>query len=231
MNTNIKRIPLAGVYNVRDLGGYQADGGITKWGVYLRSAAMDNITDQDAAFLYQYGIRTVIDLRTASEFKKNNTEYLINTLASNKIIHRHIPVIDNYDDITKHFYIHMVENAGDSFRQIFEYIAERLCLGGILYNCFMGRDRTGVLSALLLMLCGVSEDDILADYMVSSIYLRPLAKKLSLSDDFISSRPEYMEEFLQYFKKHYINAEQYLLSIGVLKDAISAIKEKFIYVT
>jgi len=231
MNTNIRRIPLAGVYNVRDLGGYQADGGITKWGVYLRSAAMDNITDQDAAFLYQYGIRTVIDLRTASEFKKNNTEYLINTLASNKIIHRHIPVIDNYDDITKHFYIHMVENAGDSFRQIFEYIAERLCLGGILYNCFMGRDRTGVLSALLLMLCGVSEDDILADYMVSSIYLRPLAKKLSLSDDFISSRPEYMEEFLQYFKKHYINAEQYLLSIGVLKDAISAIKEKFIYVT
>lgn len=138
MNTNIRRIPLAGVYNVRDLGGYQADGGITKWGVYLRSAAMDNITDQDAAFLYQYGIRTVIDLRTASEFKKNNTEYLINTLASNKIIHRHIPVIDNYDDITKHFYIHMVENAGDSFRQIFEYIAERLCLGGILYNCFMG---------------------------------------------------------------------------------------------
>lgn len=231
MNTNIRRIPLAGVYNVRDLGGYQADGGITKWGVYLRSAAMDNITDQDAAFLYQYGIRTVIDLRTASEFKKNNTEYLINTLASNKIIHQHIPVIDNYDDITKHFYIHMVENAGDSFRQIFEYIAERLCLGGILYNCFMGRDRTGVLSALLLMLCGVSEDDILADYMVSSIYLRPLAKKLSLSDDFISSRPEYMEEFLQYFKKHYINAEQYLLSIGVLKDAISAIKEKFIYVT
>lgn len=87
------------------------------------------------------------------------------------------------------------------------------------------------MSALLLMLCGVSEDDILADYMVSSIYLRPLAKKLSLSDDFISSRPEYMEEFLQYFKKHYINAEQYLLSIGVLKDAISAIKEKFIYVT
>lgn len=86
MNTNIRRIPLAGVYNVRDLGGYQADGGITKWGVYLRSAAMDNITDQDAAFLYQYGIRTVIDLRTASEFKKNNTEYLINTLASNKII-------------------------------------------------------------------------------------------------------------------------------------------------
>lgn len=231
MNTNIKRIPLAGVYNVRDLGGYQADGGITKWRVFLRSAAMDNITEQDAAFLYQYGIRTVIDLRTASEFKKNNTEYLINTLASNKIIHRHIPVIDNYDDITKHFYIHMVENAGDSFRQIFEYIAERLCLGGILYNCFMGRDRTGVLSALLLMLCGVSEDDILADYMVSSIYLRPLAKKLSLSDDFISSRPEYMEEFLQYFKKHYINAEQYLLSIGVLKDAISAIKEKFIYVT
>jgi protein tyrosine/serine phosphatase len=122
----------------------------------------------------------------------------------------------------------MLENAKESFRHIFEYIGERLTYGGILYNCFMGKDRTGVLSALLLMLCEVSEDDILADYMISVIYLKSLAEKLGLSDESISSRPEYMKEFLVYLNQHYTNAEQYLLSIGVLKETIYIIKDKFI---
>ena len=217
MNIIYKRLPLEGASNVRDIGGYLAKGGVTKWGTILRGEGLDHVTDQDAAFLYSYGIRTVIDLRTHSEFEKNNTEYLINILASNGITHRNMPLIDSYTDINRHFYIHMIEKGAENIKRLFEYIGKRLAHGGILYNCFMGKDRTGVLSALILLLCGVSEQDVLADYMVSSVYLKSLAERLNLSDDLISSRPEFMNEFLIYLNQNYTSSEQYLLSIGVSK--------------
>jgi protein-tyrosine phosphatase len=228
MTFKYKRLPLDGASNVRDIGGYLVYNGTTKWGTFLRSEGLEHVTDHDAAFLYEYGIRTVIDLRTRSEFEKNNIEYLINTFASNGITHRNIPFFDDYNDISKHFYIHMIDNGAKNIKQLFEYIGERLAHGGILYNCFMGKDRTGVLSALLLLLVGVSKLDILADYMVSSVYLKPLAERLDLSDEFISSKPEFMDEFLIYFEQHYTNAEQYLFSIGVSQEVISVIKEKFV---
>jgi protein-tyrosine phosphatase len=233
MNLNYKRLPLD-MYNnftpknIRDIGGYPADGGgITRWKTFLRAEGLECVTENDAAFLYEYGIRTVIDLRLCSEFEKNDTEYLYKVFSLNKITLINMPFINNYDH-SKHFYIHIIENSKSNIRQVFEYIGERLEYGGIIYNCFAGKDRTGVLSALLLLLCGVSEPDVIADYMVSSVYLRSLAEKIGLSNNDISSSSEYMEEFLIYFNKKYKSAEQYLLSIGVSPEIIANIKEKFI---
>ena len=232
MNLNYKRLPLEMYYdfqprNIRDIGGYPAGGGITKWKTFLRGEGLECVTEHDAAFLYEYGIRTVIDLRFRSEFEKNNTEYLFRVFSSNKITLVNMPFIDNYDDITGHFYINMVENGMKNIKRIFDYIGERLKYGGIIYNCFAGKDRTGVLSALLLLLCGVSEIDVLADYMVSSVYLRALAEKLSLPNDALSSKPEFMEEFLTYLNQKYQSAEHYLLSIGISHETISFIKDQF----
>jgi protein-tyrosine phosphatase len=81
-----KRLPLNCAHNVRDIGGYPVgDAGITNWGTFLRSEGLDHVTESDAAILYKYGIRTVIDLRRRSEFEKTNTKYLIDMLNSNKI--------------------------------------------------------------------------------------------------------------------------------------------------
>lgn len=234
MNLYYKRLPLEfwdnhfKPRNVRDIGGYPADGGgATKWKTFLRAEGLESITEQDAVFLYEYGIRTVIDLRFCSEFEKNNTEYLFNIYTKNKITLVNMPLIDNYDE-TRNLYIHILESGKKNIRQVFEYIGERLAYGGIIYNCFAGKDRTGVLSALLLLLCGVSELDVLADYMVSSVYLRSLAEKLSLPNNALLSNPEFMDEFLIYLKKKYINAEQYLLSISISSKTIAGIKEQFI---
>lgn len=227
MKMNYKRLPLESVCNVRDIGGYPTSKGYTKWNVFLRSEGLECVTNHDATFLYDYGIRTAIDLRTRSEYEKNNTAHIVDTFATNGIVYRNIPFFDDYNNITDHFYIHMVDNGMKNLKQLFEYIGTRLEYGGILYNCFMGKDRTGVLSALLLLLCGVSELDVLADYMVSSVYLKSLAEKLGLSNDSISSTPEYMREFLVYFNRQYINAEQYLSTIGVPQETISIINSNF----
>ncbi|MDD4496212.1 MAG: tyrosine-protein phosphatase [Eubacteriales bacterium] len=236
MNLNYKRLPLEfwdnnfKPRNVRDIGGYPADGGgITKWKTFVRAEGLESITEQDAAFLYEYGIRTVIDLRFCSEFEKNNTEYLFNIYTKNKIMLVNMPLIDNYDE-TRNLYIHILESGKKNIRQVFEYIGERLAYGGIIYNCFAGKDRTGVLSALLLLLCGVSELDVLADYMISSVYLRSLAKKLSLPNNALSSDPELMDEFLIYLKKKYQSTEQYILSIGISNQIIAYVKDKFIQI-
>lgn len=224
-----KRLLLDCACNIRDIGGFPINNGkITKWKTFLRSEGLEHVSKKDAAFLYEYGIRTVVDLRTVSEFLKNDTKHLIKTFTLNDITLINMPFFDDYTDSNKHFYIQMVDSSAENIRLIFEYIGERINYGGILYNCFAGKDRTGVLSAFLLLLCGVSEFDVLADYMVSSVYLKPLAKRLGLPDESISSKPEYMEEFLVYFKQKYTGVEQYLLSIGVSRETISIIKEKFV---
>ncbi|MCL1859404.1 MAG: tyrosine-protein phosphatase [Oscillospiraceae bacterium] len=232
MDLYYKRLPLDMFNNfkprnVRDIGGYPAGNGITKWKTFLRCEGLECVTEHDAAFLYEYGIRTVIDLRFCTEFEKNNTEYLFNVFSANKITLINMPFVDNYDDITGHYYMHMVDKGKKNIKQIFEYIAGRLADGGIMYNCFAGKDRTGVLSALLLLLCGVSEIDVLADYMVSSVYLKSLVEKLGLINDAQSSNPKFMEEFLIYFKQKYQSAEQYLLSIGISHETIATIKDQF----
>jgi len=234
MNLNYKRLPLdmhnnSKPRNVRDIGGYPVDGGgITSWKTFLRAEGLECVTESDAAFLYEYGIRTVIDLRFNWEFERNNTEYLFDVYSKNKIALVNMPLVDNYDE-SRELYIHIIESGKENIRQVFEYIGERLAYGGIIYNCFAGKDRTGVLSALLLLLCGVSEVDVVADYMVSCVYLKSLAEIIGLSNAALSSKPEYIEYFLDYLNENYQGAEQYLLSIGVSQEIICVIKEKFIY--
>ena len=114
MNLNYKRLPLD-MYNnfkprnIRDIGGYPTSNGITQWKTFVRCEGLECVTEHDAAFLYEYGMRTVIDLRFCSEFEKNNTEYLFNVFSANKITLINMPFVDNYDDITGHYYMHMVD--------------------------------------------------------------------------------------------------------------------------
>lgn len=233
MNLNYRRIPLdlfnnSVPRNIRDIGGYPTEsGGITKWHTFLRAEGLESVTENDAAFLYNYGIRTVIDLRFRWEFEKNNTEYLYDIYSKNNITLVNMPFMDNYDE-SQHLYILIIESGKKNIREVFEYIGERLEFGGIIYNCFAGKDRTGVLSALLLLLCGVSELDVVADYIVSAVYLKSLTKILNLPNDMLTSNPEDIEKFLIHLNENYQNAEQYLLSIGVTPNTIANIKEKFI---
>lgn len=216
-------MPLIGAYNTRDLGGYPiSQNKMTKWGVFLRSADLTNINDIDRRLLYDYGIKTAIDLRCDFEVKN------INHFDQKYITYKNIPLMDNYENITNNFYFHMIDNCKDNIKQIFDYIGERISYGGILYNCVLGRDRTGVISALLMLLCGVSDLDVIADYIVSSVYLKPFATSYNLVTEQISANADEIENFLNYLKNQYSGAEDYLLSINVSPEIIEKIRGNFI---
>ena len=68
MPPNLRRLPLEGASNFRDLGGYQAsDGRQVRWGKVYRSGALDRLTDGDLAALSALGLRTICDLRHPEE--------------------------------------------------------------------------------------------------------------------------------------------------------------------
>ena len=66
-STYVKRYPVPGLLNCRDLGGYPLPGGRTRWGAFLRSACPDQLTPEGLAALERMGLALVIDLRSGFE--------------------------------------------------------------------------------------------------------------------------------------------------------------------
>ena len=96
----------------------------------------------------------------------------------------------------------------ETISQVFHIIASSK--DGVLFNCKAGKDRTGVIAMILLLLADVYDDDIIADYSVSCIYIRDEIKKMNEDNPdlpffFGDSKLEYMEETLKLFRQKYKN--------------------------
>ncbi len=105
--------------------------------------------------------------------------------------------------------------------------------GGVFYHCTAGKDRTGVISALLLLLSGVCKTDILDDYQISQAYLgsmiQQFCKKNSDVDvNIITPKTEYMDEFLNMFEQKYSTVEEYFSQIGLSDSEVLQLKTKLI---
>ena len=109
-----------------------------------------------------------------------------------------------------------------------------------LVFCSSGKDRTGVFSALLLGLCGVDQRDIIGDYTLSMVNLRPFYEQMPLPNEevgknkklmytgFYRTGPDTMEGLLDHFKEKYGGVEGYVRACGVSDAVIQRIREKFI---
>jgi protein-tyrosine phosphatase len=167
-----------GCFNVRDLGGFRTrDGGRTRWGAVVRSDTPDRLSDAGWRALRLHGVRTIVDLRDDRE-REQMTESQGVELAS-----VHVPVLDLDDaDFWERwrgvhdpagFYLAVLERWPQGFAAACRAVAEAPP-GGVLVHCQVGRDRTGLLAALLLSLVGVPADDVADDYALSGDRLRPL---------------------------------------------------------
>ncbi len=250
-----RRLPLQGLCNARDLGGYPAENGrITKFGAFIRSEVPSHLTPEDMDFLKNYGVKMSIDFRGARELEKAPSrmaaagwaEYrhcpMFNeTVARGAGLEQKGPVkpVPDGDDLWKKMYVSMAEEHKSWVKSALETAAG--CSGAVMYNCTTGKDRTGMFSAFLLAIAGVGDLDIIADYCVSQVYLRPMYSTMfhllpgratesgpDLSDPFFKTQPENMETLLEHFNKNYGGTRAYLASCGVTEDVMELLRNKLV---
>jgi protein-tyrosine phosphatase len=253
-------IDLEGAVNVRDLGGLPTvDGGVTVPGRLLRSENLQQLTEADIARLVgEIGLTTVVDLRSTNEITLEGPAPLDAVSGVRRVHH---PVLREFPDASDTVLAALLSKATEADQrrypddtlcgQYLGYLEDRpeevtgalraiaTAPGAAIVHCAAGKDRTGVISALVLTVAGVEPDEVVADYMATDQRLQAITERLSRSRmHAVTSRPlrlhapqaESMRNFLAQLDVRYnglgawlaangFNAEETALLRAKLRDA------------
>jgi protein-tyrosine phosphatase len=242
-----RHIEIESVINFRDLGGYRnRDGHVVAWRRVFRSGDFRHITGADITRIKEeIGLRTVIDLRTAQETEIQGS----GLLSEPGIRHYNIPFIGGDDSRQEQERIYReCTNMGEFYLQLVrkelfgKKIAEAIKIIAapanhpLVFHCAVGKDRTGILSAILLSILDVEDEIIIEDYTLSA----PAIKRLLISmvknptsaefvkhvpDYFWDAAPESMEVFLSSMRREYVSIADYLITHGVKNSQIQSLKK------
>lgn len=158
-------VRLQGAKNFRDIGGY--DAGTTATVAtrrVFRSDVLSSVTTGDAAVIRSLGIRTIIDLRYPP--------FTSDSALLNFTRHVYIPTMFPSATTTTETYRLLVKERGDQWRQAFDVLSNPANLP-LDYHCHWGKDRTGVLTALILTLLGVKRETVIQDYLLTNVAFGP----------------------------------------------------------
>ena len=170
-----RHLTLEGLDNVRDVGGLPVEGGgSTRFGVLLRSANLRHVTPADVAHLVdEFGLRLVIDLRTAREIDRDGPTAVagagVETVALSFIPEEGTALPETGDDsdpLLRSYLGYLVDRTENVVTAVRLLAAEDA--GPALVHCAAGKDRTGVLVALVLDAIGVEREAVIADYALSA---------------------------------------------------------------
>jgi protein-tyrosine phosphatase len=220
-------IPLQGALNVRTFDGLRGKAGPIPAASFVRAADLHRLSAADRDTLAARGVRLGLDLRTAEEdagaadplAADDRFEYRrISLLGAEKIDLEKLP-----DDLGT-MYVQSLRQSPAQFRDVFDTIAAQPD-GTVLFHCTAGKDRTGMVAALLLSLAGVPRSDIVHDYAISAHYLGPMFDKDPKIAEMVRQNPkiaammgtpaESIEAFLDALEREHGGARAYLRKIGV----------------
>ena len=222
-------VALQGAVNFRDLGGYVANGGLrTRWRTLFRADGLGELTEADLSVLRALGIRTVIDLRSGQELERGRFD-----VDAHPVAFHHFPFIEELPDaeaferrpgLLGAQYQEMLSGAGAQILAALQVLAAPDALPAV-FHCTAGKDRTGVLSAIVLSLLGVDEPTVVADYALSGEAMERLRAKLILKypdgrdaienlDEVFSADPSQMELLLDHLRERYGSVDEYVAGIG-----------------
>ena len=171
-----------GCLNVRDLGGHPTEDGLeTRWRSVVRADSVRTLTDAGWESLVTHGVERIVDLRSHGEVAADPPQDVPIQVV-------HVPVLPEHGDPvwqeiervassdpgreTEIFYLESLRRWGDRFADAVAAVADA-SEAPVVVHCQGGRDRTGIVAALLLRLAGVSREDAAADYALSSARLEP----------------------------------------------------------
>jgi protein-tyrosine phosphatase len=163
-------IILDGANNTRDLGGYITRDGRVRWRTVYRSGRLSGLTDAGSKTYCDLGIRRVIDFRyrMACSPLFNGDAFSVFRCSSVTLLPVHA-----VSSKSAHPYVENARQNSESYRHAFELIASSDNLP-VLFHCLAGKDRTGIMAALLLTLLGVNRETVLEDFMLSNHVERPV---------------------------------------------------------
>ena len=248
MKQNLKRrLDIPGLVNVRDLGGYRASSGlVTKWRRLLRGDGLHRVTHEGIQLLNAEGLTSVIDLRSRKELEEEPNPYLDEA----QIGFFHKPIYDDLapammatheaaeDDPLVGFYLTALLERSEAMRDILATIAAAP-KGAILFHCTAGKDRTGLVAALLLEIAGVNRETILADYSLTGDFIADLVEELldrtrkSGGDTerharFLACAPLTMATTLEQIDQRHGSVSGYLKDIGLPAGDLSNLRDRLL---
>ncbi|HKW62736.1 MAG TPA: tyrosine-protein phosphatase [Candidatus Acidoferrum sp.] len=185
---SVRRLPLEGAKNFRDLGGYRTtDGSYVRWGLVYRSGHLVHLTARDSEYLSSLGIRLVCDVRSDGERARAPDHWPGDTPSGNEGEVFYVPIGSNLnssptvEDLKRKVAAINAETKGSvrAYDYAIQYagqygkILQRIAAGDlpVVTHCTAGKDRTGVFSAILLTALGVPRGTVVQDYMLSNQFL------------------------------------------------------------
>ncbi len=228
-----RRYILENIENCRDLGGYPSKYGCTKFGRFIRCGTVDRPTENDIKKLKELNVTTVIDLRGDYEFQSrpNDIERLTENARHISLYELNVAEAKNIKITITEVYEYIIDGYKENIYSALKAVADAPD-GAVLYHCFLGKDRTGILTMLLLTVAGVSEDDIVADYQLTYTYLENYMQTHAetlwdTEPEMHYSLPQTMRSLLAYIKEKYGSVEDYIRQIGIDDEDIEKIRKRF----
>ena len=240
-----RHISFESVPNFRDIGGYRTrDGHTVTWRRLFRSGELGNMTRSDFDRLTEdIGVTSVIDLRSSMEVERQG----VGLLTEAGIKYHNISFIAgvNRDEDERlfreftnmgQFYLHLVRHSefGERVVAALKIIAEPEN-HPLVFHCAIGKDRTGILAAILLSALGVEDEDIIEDYSLSTPYMEELLDRMNnepkmaefarhLPGYIWQAAPESMALFLSTLQREYGSVRDYLSAQGVEPSLIQRLE-------
>lgn len=264
----VERIKIKGLRNTREISQFTTtDGRKLKKNSLIRSSRLDKLSEKRRnRFLKDYNIDTIIDMRTTVEIEEGDSiDY------PSEVTYHHIPLIkQEFFGIThekkmrtalfkeskkmdkeyssKDFMVNMYKSivfekySQDQFKNFFDILLNKGD-GGIIFHCNGGKDRTGMASLFILVLLGVSKEDILADYSMSDYSNRHHNRLLSVLiklfipyrnfkrvlHDLLYAKKEYLEKTVIALEEAYGSIMNFLRNvIGITEEKQNRLKQLFL---
>jgi protein-tyrosine phosphatase len=253
-----RHIPLTSIQNLRDLGGYTTtDGRTTRWRRFVRCAGMAALSEADRQKMLDYGIKAVVDLRSKRDIENSPNPF---ANLSDVAYHHHDLWGDRVSDFkSSKSSLTQEEKMADLYR--LGFVRCEGIIGEIMgtladegdhasvFHCGAGKDRTGMIAALLLGIAGVPHDTIAEDYGLTDLYLQdpkrdhqntdPMfipEQEAALQDSDRAPLPVYMFSCLPrtmllalaFLDEKYGGVEAYVRRIGLTDGQIERLRSKFL---
>ena len=184
-----RRVPFSGITNLRDLGGYPtATGGVTRWGTVFRADALHKLTADDLGAFHELGVTTVFDLRNdaeRAEFPGPVPSLHVSIVGRPRDVEPPPPPPEmttrDGEALLRDIYVGALTHSATEIGTIVRGLADSTRTPAV-FQCHGGKDRTGLVAAVLLLALGVGRDTVLDDYEATSRYRRPEHQQDSLAN-------------------------------------------------